>query len=87
MQTIQISINGDSVTYHARQTTAPRAYDGFGTIELKDLGTERIVLIRDEHLNWQTMRYSSGLHTPTEVEAPVEYIIDELWQRLNGNAS
>jgi hypothetical protein len=90
---IEIKINGDSVTYHVKRTTAPKDYDGFGTITVYeyDAGPEykrdsfRIVLIRDEHLNWQTARYASGLHTPSEPEESFvdeRHVTDILWKRL-----
>jgi len=50
-------------------TTAPAAYDGFGTVELSpEVGTDmrgrplRLVVIQPDHLDWQLSRYSSGLH-------------------------
>ena len=50
-------------------TTAPAAYDGFGTVELVQVaGTDqqgrviRKVGIRPEHGEWQTQRYGSGMH-------------------------
>jgi hypothetical protein len=43
-------------------TDAPADYDGFGTITLEEVDGMRKVLIINEHLNWQRMRYWSGLH-------------------------
>jgi hypothetical protein len=50
-----------------RYTTAPEAYDGFGTITVRVVGTFagkplRCVAIQPAHLEWQTCRYNSGLH-------------------------
>jgi hypothetical protein len=53
-----------------RVTNAPQAYDGFGTrtIEILPLlptrgrPPYRSVAIRKDALDWQTMRYQSGLH-------------------------
>ena len=50
-----------------RYTTAPEAFDGFGTATVRVLGTFngeplRQVDIVAEHLCWQTLRYASGLH-------------------------
>jgi hypothetical protein len=42
-------------------TNAPESYDGFGTLSLSAEGDERLVGIRNEHLNWQVGRYASGL--------------------------
>ena len=57
------------VIYYAVCTSAPVDYDGFGTITLlpdyyfSDTGKEcRLVLIEKDHLQWQTMRYRSGVH-------------------------
>jgi hypothetical protein len=59
-------------------TTAPEAYDGFGTETLtldagRDVGRGlpvRKVLIRKKHFDWQTQRYGSGMHPfVTEAEA------------------
>lgn len=59
-------------------TTAPEAYDGFGTKTIEVVGDwvsksngqrkpVRKVQIDPEHFNWQSMRYSSGMH-PTWTE-------------------
>jgi hypothetical protein len=90
--TIRVRIgNGEDneVLYHIRQTRAPKAYDGFGTIELQDVGGDigRFVLIRDEHFNWQSGRYSSGMFAcaaPDAIDA--EDVKKVLWQRLLGNS-
>lgn len=58
-----------------RVTSAPVDYDGFGTrtvytYALADSGrtrTFRTVDIQVDHLDWQTCRYASGLHTPMTV--------------------
>jgi hypothetical protein len=61
-----------------RFTTAPADYDTFGTLHLRDAGdwngkALRVVIIDPVHLNFQEMRYGSGLHgswveDPREVE-------------------
>jgi hypothetical protein len=49
-------------------TDAPERYDGFGTETVTALpyktmyGPVRIVSIQDQHLEWQTVRYGSGLY-------------------------
>lgn len=55
--------------YRVVITSAPMDYDGFGTIELAaQAGTDhrdrvlRKVGIDPKHWEWQTSRYSSGLH-------------------------
>jgi hypothetical protein len=90
--TIDIQIGGDRVVFVVAATTAPKSYDGFGTFTLAEIGTEdnpqRLVLIREEHLQWQTTRYGSDGATeagwfdwfhPEHIDvAPV------LWKRLAG---
>jgi|SRR5215469_10888982 len=86
---IPIRLGGTShVFFHARQTTAPKNYDGFGTIELATWSGEgkevnRLVLIRDEHFEWQTMRYASGNHTPILPEYfDLKSVEEALWKRI-----
>ena len=50
-----------------RYTTAPVDYDGFGTVDHGIVGETsgkevRLVGISPEHLDWQEMRYGSGMH-------------------------
>jgi len=50
----------------SRYTTAPEAYDGFGTTALGVVAKMnnkqyRKVLIDPKHLKWQEMRYASGM--------------------------
>ena len=46
--TINVQIGNDSpVVYHIRQTRAPLAYDGFGTIQLQDVGGGKVVRLTD----------------------------------------
>jgi hypothetical protein len=86
--TINVQIGNDSpVVYHIRQTWAPKAYDGFGTIEMMNIGGEfgRIVLIRDEHFTWQSQRYSSGMFTCSTPDGIDSGDIQQaLWRRLLG---
>lgn len=56
-----------ALTWAVRYTTAPEAYDGFGTTHLGVVGKDanrgkayRKVLINPQHLTWQSMRYGSG---------------------------
>jgi hypothetical protein len=84
---ITVSIAGESVDYHLRRTGAPKAFDGFGTIAIYeyDGGPEhkadsfRLVLIRSEHLGWQTSRYSSGMFA---AEPPEEWQYSEVIELL-----
>ena len=85
--TVSVRIGVDHVLYHIRVTRAPKNYDGFGTIELRDYGQPvgRLVLIRDEHYGWQTGRYQSGMFacTPPDYDNQSE-VQQELWRRLLG---
>ena len=61
-----------------RVTDSPEGYDGFGTKTVEWLGCStkkgpvRTVEIQDEHFDWQTMRYSSGLHLWMDFERWVD---------------
>lgn len=95
MNTIEISIGGSTANkspeptyWHVRQTDAPAEYDGFGTFAVAqyddDNRTQRIVLIRDEHYNWQSARYGSGLHSCKETQHDMADVAEILWRRLRG---
>lgn len=63
-----------------RYTTAPLAYDGFGTQAVAIVGTYcgqplRLVRVRAEHLEWQDGRYGSGMHGPWTSEAFAQQIV------------
>lgn len=66
---------------HTRYTTAPVDYDGFGTQTERVVGRDkrgqdiREVVIQGDHLQWQSMRYGSGLH-PCWTREDVESIQD-----------
>lgn len=82
---INISIGGNEPTlWHVRNTDAPTDYDGFGTFTIADCGDTRVVLIRDEHYNWQTARYGSGMHSCTETNLDMADVSAALWKRLQG---
>ena len=93
--TITVQIGTTTVTYVIAATTAPAAYDGFGTFTLTSMGADdrgkalRLVLIRQEHLQWQTMRYSSALEGWTVEAGRYDYfdpacldVEGLLWERL-----
>lgn len=77
-------------TYIVARTTAPKDYDGFGTISLGESYLHdrkaRVVLIQENHLEWHAGRYGSGLHSiDTEETADVideRDIIELLYKRL-----
>jgi hypothetical protein len=55
------------------QTTAPKAYDAFGTVTIsEDWDNKRIVFIHAEHQKWQIDRYASGMHGALLVPAFLE---------------
>jgi hypothetical protein len=62
---LKISIGDWSQEYQLWETRAPQGYDGFGTLQIyscnEDNGVRRYVLIGSQHVEWQTMRYRSGL--------------------------
>ena len=98
--TVEIKIADDSVTYVAGLTDAEEVYDGFGTIEVKRMPKEvlnqpetcrgqevRLVLVREEHIQWQTGRYHSGVHGWWTIDASMVepsdlYLL--LWCRVDG---
>ena len=90
----------ESGSYVLAATTAPPAYDGFGTFTVKDeldvVGDKplRVVLIREEHLRWQFSRYSSGLfayaatkHRFDSFDPEYFDIMPLLWTRLQGESA
>ncbi len=75
--------------FHALDTTAPADYDGFGTfaVHAYDNGADgiiRTVLVREEHLAWQTARYSSGLKSATPTLHDESAIREAIWNRITG---
>lgn len=76
-------------TYHIKQTSAPVAYDGFGTFTVQewtgDGRTWRLVLILDRNLQWQSGRYSSGMYSATDPDWDCrKAVIEKLWRRVEG---
>lgn len=67
--TIDLQIASFKTVLHIHETTAPEAYDGFGTFTIAESRahkgesrTTRLVAIRQEHVEWQRGRYGSGFH-------------------------
>jgi len=88
MKPIVVSIDGQPITYHLRQTRAPRDYDGFGTLTVSVFDDMRWVLIKEEHLQWQSVRYSSGMFAAIEPDEHMrDQIIQELWKRFQNNGN
>lgn len=87
MKTVTIGIGGpmpDLTIWHIVDTNAPADYDGFGTFAVTEYEGTRTVLIRTEHYNWQTMRYSSGNHWHKESVHEEAAVAQALWHRLQG---
>jgi hypothetical protein len=90
---IVVSINEHTVRYRAYVTDAPGDYDGFGTLAVIENEEFRIVLIREENLDWQWGRYSSGLHIIEKIadsfasHFTATDISKELWERLGKTCS
>jgi hypothetical protein len=82
--TIAIGSGTEPVTYHVMDTTAPVDYDGFGTFTITEFEDVRTVLIRDEHYQWQTGRYGSGMKTCQPTIHDIGAIQQALWKRLLG---
>lgn len=80
---------GDRVVTY---TTAEEAYDGFGTqteaiVGKTDRGkTIRKVTTPARHVNWQRMRYGSGLHMAID-ETEFQKLVDYGMVTLEGNAA
>lgn len=84
---IDVTVAGETVSWHVRITHAPKEYDGFGTWTIYEYNAGpdnpkdsfRIVMIRVEHLGWQVGRYNSGFHT---AERPEEWQYSEVIELL-----
>lgn len=95
--TIKLTIGTFEVMYVAKRTTAPRNYDGFGTLEIysslgfnhgsavEDKELTRLVLVDTEHEKWQTGRYFSGLYSCEDAEGLEDYVQRNLLARVRKN--
>ena len=79
-----MTISDITKMYVLVETTAPTAYDGFGTFTINALGPKRWVLIEQEHFTWQTQRYASGLHGHTVCDGKhlLRAAVQRLWERV-----
>ena len=83
--TITVKIGTFERTYTLVRATAPKEYDGFGTLEVYESGNkeERYVLIDVDHKEWQEGRYGSGLYTFKDIEENlILYVQEQLFKRL-----
>lgn len=82
---IDICVGKIKHTYAVVKTTAPAAYDGFGSFAFDHEGDgQRWVLVEIEHLAWQLARYQSGMYRVERVDATrVQSTVEEiLWSRI-----
>jgi hypothetical protein len=68
-------------------TNAPKDYDGFGTFTVHEYEGTRTVLIREEHYDWQTIRYQSGNNWSRPSDFDGALVAEELWKRLRGESA
>ncbi|HKW13092.1 MAG TPA: hypothetical protein VJS69_01260 [Candidatus Krumholzibacteria bacterium] len=83
-----------AITYVLGVTSAPPAFDAFGTLTLYDSGSdswqggpkrERYVLIQQQHESWQEGRYRSGLFSYERSDAlPAADIAARLYKAMTG---
>lgn len=95
---IKLQIGTYTVEFVVMETTAPREYDGFGTLEIYSTPgfnhgsaveareRKRIVLVDTEHKTWQVARYGSGLYTAEDCDALDTYVQNELLKRIRGTS-
>ena len=79
---ITVKIGTIEKNYFLRLTSAPRNYDGFGTIEIESNEDERIILIDSINIDWQEGRYTSGMYVCKDEDIPEREITQRLWGRL-----
>lgn len=84
---IKVTIDEATTTYHLFMTSAPKAYDHGGTLEVPDAHPDaRVVLVPEDAVEWSRGRYGSGLHAFCDMDD--EWLRDEvcewLWRRLRG---
>ncbi len=81
---IEIKIGRHSAKYIIVMTNAPKDYDGFGTFTVNQSGKDRIVAIQEQHLDWQTHRYGSGLYACTNYEKSNcdDHYAEMIWKRI-----
>ncbi len=85
---IKVAIGSFEREYVLVETTAPRRYDGLGTLEVYDSGESgelnRFVLVDIKHLEWQQGRYGSGLYTYKEVDDDLSlWVQGKLYDRIS----
>jgi hypothetical protein len=82
----RIAIGSAEAAFIVLDTNAPQDYDGFGTFTASEYNGDRTVLVRAEHLNWQTLRYSSGNKWWRPTEHDITAVTEHLWNRVRGEA-
>lgn len=95
--TFTVTIGSKTRTYYLWETSAPQAYDGFGTFTFSETGGKpndehykRVVFVQVENAKWQEARYCSGLYAPVkrEIDPLIKgYIEEQLFTRMEGGLS
>ena len=92
--TIKVTIGRFDKEYVLVETTAPREYDGHGTLEIYEdsgLDAPRMILVEKANMLWQEGRNRSGLYTFDTQEDALNpdtmkrFIEDRLYKRLTRN--
>ena len=80
---VTIAVGEARRTYRLFETTAPDAYDGFGTVTYYRGDGSRFVLVDVRHAEWQAQRYASGMQAvlPSDL-FPADGIAETLWALL-----
>lgn len=85
---IKLQIGTYKVEFVAMKTTAPREYDGFGTVHIYpdeiEEKCERVVLVDTEHKTWQVGRYGSGLYSAEDLDGVDHYVQAQLLKLIRG---
>lgn len=84
MQKIDVQIGTWKMTYVLAVTSAPEAFDGYGTFTVREIGpnefkpadTDRMIMIQTDMVDWQTARNSSGLYPTFTDPKDCEYLDD-----------
>jgi hypothetical protein len=92
--TIKVTIGEFTKEYILVETTAPRQYDGHGTLEIYEdsgLDAPRMILVEKDNLAWQEGRNRSGLYTfdatrySDTQNSMKQFVEDRLYKRLIRN--
>lgn len=85
---IQIQIGRFEREYTVVETTAPKAYDGQGTFELKDsmeVNGTRVILVSVRNARWQEGRNHSGLFSFEYLGGLEGWVRETLYKKLTAD--